>query len=315
MYDMDSYVVGDNLDLLKKLEDDSVTLCYLDPPYNTGRNFGEFNDKFDSMSYYAHEFLKPRLVEIHRALKKDGNVVVHVEPKNSHHVRTVLDEVFGEKKFKNEIVWKSGGNAKNLKQLGRHHDVLIVYSKGTSPVFNPQYIPYDEEYKKRSSAKQMPDSGRWYVTTALHNSQPDGNPRPNLRYEWNGHNKQWYCTKERMQKLHDECRLIYSIKSGVPRIVRYLDEMDGVPIKDLWTDINQIQGSEKLDYPTQKPVKLLERVVKLYSNEGDVVFDPFAGSGTTGRAAIKQGRNYLLFDANEHGKQQFLKSLVKLESA
>ena len=91
--------------------------------------------------------------------------------------------------------------------------------------------------------------------------------------------------------------------------------MDGVPIKDLWTDINQIQGSEKLDYPTQKPVKLLERVVKLYSNEGDVVFDPFAGSGTTGRAAIKQGRNYLLFDANEHGKQQFLKSLVKLESA
>ena len=103
-------------------------------------------------------------------------------------------------------------------------------------------------------------------------------------------------------------RLVYN-KKGIPRIKRYLDEMSGVPIKDLWTDINQIQGSEKLDYPTQKPVKLLRRVLRLYTNEGDGVLDPFAGSGTLGRAANSLSRNYTLIDINEKGKDVFLKSL------
>ena len=111
-----------------------------------------------------------------------------------------------------------------------------------------------------------------------------------------------------MQSLHDDDRLVYN-KKGIPRIKRYLDEMSGVPIKDLWTDISQIQGSEKLDYPTQKPVKLLQRVVSLYSNEHDKVLDPFAGSGTLGRAAIALKRSYTLIDINEKGKDIFLKSL------
>ena len=304
---MNEFLIGDNLEILKSLDDNSFQMIYMDPPYNTGRDFGEFKDKFASMKSYADEFLKPRLVEMRRILRDDGNIIVHVEPRNSHYVRLVLDEVFGESKFKNEIVWKSGGNAKNLKQLGRHHDVLIVYAKSSKSVFNPVYKPYDEEYKKRSSAKQE-STGRWYVTTAIHNSQPDVNPRLNLRYEWNGIHKQWYVSKEKMQSLHDDNRLVYN-KKGIPRIKRYLDEMNGVPIKDLWTDINQIQGSEKLDYPTQKPVKLLRRVLRLYTNEGDRVLDPFAGSGTLGRAANSLNRNYTLIDINEKGKDVFLKSL------
>ena len=301
------FLVGDNLKTLQSMEDNSVQMIYLDPPYNTGRNFGEFQDKFPSMKSYALDFLKPRLLEMRRILKETGNIIVHVEPKNSHHVRMVLDEVFGEKKFRNEIVWKSGGNAKSLKQLGRHHDVLIVYSKGKNSVFNPIYKPYDEQYKKRSSAKQQED-GRWYVTTAIHNSQPDVNPRVNLRYEWNGHSKQWYVSREKMKTLNEQGRLVYN-KKGIPRIKRFLDEMDGIPVKDLWIDINQIQGSEKLNYPTQKPVKLLERVVRLYSNEGDRVLDPFAGSGSLGRAAIALKRKFILIDINEKGKKIFLESL------
>ena len=227
-------------------------------------------------------------------------------------MRFSLDRVFGAKNFKNEICWKSGGNAKNKKQLGRWHDTIVVYSKTNKGKFNPIYLPYDEEYKKKSSVKveevQL-DSGetieKEYVTTAIHNSQPDINPRKNLRYEWKGHHKQWYVSKEKMQTLHDQNRLQYSLKSGTPRIKRYLDEMSGVPVRDLWIDINQIQGPEKLDYATQKPVKLLQRIVKLYSDEGDLVLDPFAGSGTTGRACIKESRNYLLIDISPKAKIVF----------
>ena len=307
-FSTNEFMVGDNLEILKQLPDECVKLVYLDPPYNTGRNFGEFQDSFPSMKSYATDFLLPRLHECHRILTKDGNIVVHVEARNNHHVRMVLDEVFGEKNFRNEIIWKSGGNAKNKKQLGRYHDNLSVYSKGKNPKFNPLYHPYDDEYKKKSGAKLCEDRDEWYVTTALHNSQPDVNPRPNLRYEWNGHFQQWYTSRSRMEKLHAGNRLQYN-KKGVPRVKRFLNEMEGIPVRDLWTDINQIQGSEKLDYPTQKPVRLLERILTLYSDAGDLVCDPFAGSGTLGRAAKNLQRNYLLIDMNAKGKEEFLKSI------
>ena len=109
-----------------------------------------------------------------------------------------------------------------------------------------------------------------------------------------------------MQALHEDDRLQYN-QRGVPRIKRFLEEMEGIPIRDLWIDINQIQGSEKLNYPTQKPVKLLERIVQLYSDEGDLVLDPFAGSGTTAHAAALHNRRYLMIDINENGKIEFLK--------
>jgi adenine-specific DNA-methyltransferase len=147
-----------------------------------------------------------------------------------------------------------------------------------------------------------------YVTTAIYNAQPDVNPRLNLRYTWNGHYKQWYVLKENMQTLHDDNRLEYN-KDGIPRIKRYLDEMDGVPLRDIWTDINNVQSNEKLDYATQKPIKLLERIIKLYSNKDALCVDIFAGSGTLGRAAINLDRNYLLFDINNKGKEIFIKSI------
>ena len=308
-----SFLVGDNLEILKSLPDNSVDLVYLDPPYNTGRNFGEFEDAFPSMLAYASDFLKPRLKECHRILKNDGNIIVHVEARNNPYVRFALDEVFGEKNFRNEIIWKSGGNAKNKKQLGRYHDNLSVYSKSNKPKFNPLYQPYDDEYKKKSNAKLCESRKEWYVTTALHNSQPDVNPRPNLRYEWNGHYHQWYVSLEKMKALHDDDRLQYN-KKGIPRIKRFLNEMEGIPVRDLWTDINQIQGSEKLNYPTQKPVLLLERILKLYSNPGDLVCDPFAGSGTLGRAAINLKRDYLLIDVNSHGLDEFNKSISQTQN-
>ena len=130
----------------------------------------------------------------------------------------------------------------------------------------------------------------------------------NLRYSWNGFEKQWYVSKEKIQKLHDENRLEYN-KDGLPRIKRFLDEMEGVPLRDIWCDISNIQYNEKMNYATQKPVKLIERIIELYSNENDLCLDIFAGSGTLGRACINKKRNYILFDINSKGKELFLESI------
>jgi len=305
---MNSYLVGDNMALLADMGDQSIDFIYFDPPYNTGRDFSDFNDKFESMQSYSFDFLKPRIEECRRVLKKDGNILIHVEPRCSHRVRIVLDEVFGEDKFKNEICWVTGGNAKNKTKLNRYHDTLMVYGKSRKSKFNPMYKPYDEVYKKSSSAKMCEFRNEWYITTAIHNSQPHINPRPNLQYEWHGHKKQWYASLKRMKKLHNDNRLKYN-KKGIPRIKRYLSEMEGIPIRDVWDDINNVQSPEKLDYATQKPVKLLERILKMYTNDGDLVLDIFAGSGTTGRAAIKCNRNYILIDINQKGKEIFKSSL------
>lgn len=308
---MNNYIIGDNLELLKSTESKSIDLVYLDPPYNTGRDFGDFIDKFESMTSFRENFIRPRLVECHRILKNTGNIVVHVDPTISHHIRIVLDDIFGEKKFVNEVAWVTGGNAKNKKKMNRFHDTIIFYKKSNKSIFNPQYLPYDDRYKKSSNVKVCKKTDKEYVTTAIHNSQPNVNPRMNLRYEWNGHKKQWYVSKEKMQKLHDENRLQYN-GNGVPRIKRFLEEMEGIPIRDVWSDINNTQKPEKLDYATQKPVKLLQRIISMVSNKGDTVLDPFAGSGTTGRASILLERNYILFDISEKGKQQFEKSLKKI---
>ena len=222
-----------------------------------------------------------------------------------------MDELFGEKKFVNEIAWVTGGNAKNKKKMNRWHDTIIVYKKSNKSKFNPIYLPYGAEYEKKNNVKICSIRNEKYVTTAAHNSQPDVNPRMNLRYEWMGNKRQWYLSKEKMQKMHDDNRLEYSEKTNTPRIKRYLKEMDGVPIRDVWSDIKNMQAKEKLDYATQKPVKLLQRIVKMFSDEGDTLLDPFAGSGTLGRACIDLGRNYVLFDISEKAKNKFYESLDK----
>jgi DNA modification methylase len=294
------------MDLLKKTENDSVDLIYFDPPYNTGRNFYDFNDKFTSKEEYI-KFIELRIYECRRVLKNTGTIVIHVEPKISHHFRVMCDKVFGDNQFRNEIVWQTGGNAKNKYKLNRYHDIIMVYSKTNNQIFNPIYFKYDDEYRKKSNIKMCDTHNKEYVTTAIYNAQPNVNPRPNLRYAWNGVEKQWFVSKEKMQSLHDDNRLVYNI-DGIPRVKRFLDEMEGIPLRDIWCDINNVQSSEKKNYATQKPVKLLERIVNLYTNEDAVCLDIFAGSGTLGRACANTHRNFILFDINNNGKEVFLES-------
>lgn len=309
---MNQYMVGDNLDLLQGIPDQSIDLVYMDPPYNTGRDFFYFQDKIANFP----EFMRLRIRECHRVLKKTGNIVIHVEPRISHHIRFICDDIFGESNFKNEIVWNSGGNAKNKHQLGRNHDTIIVYGKSAKSKFYPLYKPYDEKYKK--GLKMCAHHNMLYSTSAAHNSQPEVNPRPNLTYEWNGHVKQWYMTSDKMQELHDDHRLEYNA-AGIPRIKRFADEMEGIPVRDTWDDLSNIQQGEKTRYATQKPVKLLERILALYSEPGDVCMDPFAGSGTLGRAILhmngtddEKKRKYILLDINPEGKEVFMSTLANV---
>jgi len=302
-----NYYIGDNIVLLNQLTNETIDLIYFDPPYNTGRNFYDFDDKFKNKEEYI-QFIKLRIHECHRVLKNTGSLVIHIEPKISHYFRFMCDEIFGENNFKNEIVWQTGGNAKNKYKLNRFHDTIIVYSKTNNQIFNPIYFSYDAEYKKKSNVKMCDIHKKEYVTTAIYNAQPDVNPRMNLRYTWNGFDKQWYVTKDKMEKLHNEKRLEYN-KDGLPRIKRFLDEMEGIPLRDIWCDINNVQSGEKINYATQKPVKLVERIVDLYTNENDVCLDIFAGSGTLGRACINKSRQYILFDINHKGKELFLENM------
>lgn len=293
-----SFYVGDNLELLNKVKSETVHMIYFDPPYNTGRNFHYFKDKFADFP----KFMEERIKECHRVLKKDGNIIIHVEPRISHHIRIICDKIFGYTNFKNEIVWHSGGNAKNKYQLGRNHDTIIVYGKSSNSKFFPLYKPYTDEYKK--GLKMCPYHKKLYSTSAAHNSQPEVNPRPNLIYEWNGNIRQWYFSNEKIKLLHDDNRLEYNT-AGIPRIKRFLDEMEGIPVRDTWDDISSIQNGEKTKYATQKPIKLLERILALYSCEGDLCMDPFAGSGTLGRACILMKREYILFDINPEAKMVY----------
>ena len=304
---INQYVIGESAELLSQIDSGSVDLIYGDPPYNTGRDFFHFSDRFTSIEDYRDKLMLPILRECKRVLKPTGNIVIHIEPRISHHIRFMLDEVFGSSKYVNEVAWVSGGNHHSTKQMQRNHDTLLIYKNGTTSFYQPEYLPYRQEdidKAKICSVRKEP-----YTTSALVNRQADVIQRPNLRYEWNGNYEQWWVSKEKMQQLHDDSRLEYSANTGIPRVKKYYSEMRGIPIKDVWSDIKQIQAPEKLDYATQKPVKLLERVVNMFSPEGGVVLDPFAGSGTTGRACIKTNRDFILLDINDDGKKLFESSI------
>lgn len=307
---INEYLVGDNIILLNEI-DKKINLVYIDPPFGTGRDFYYFNDKWKNIPDFIEEFIKPRIEIIYEKLDPNGTLIIHIDSYASHYIKVLLDKIFNLNNFRNEIVWVTTGNKKSKDKLQRSHDTLLVYSKSKKYTFNQLYLPYDKEYRASNNIKT--DQRGEYVTTAAHNSQPDVIKRENLRYEWNGHVQQWWCGIDRMTKLHEEDRLVYN-KKGIPRIKRYLNEMQGIPIRDVWQDIGSIQSPEKTEYATQKPLKLLERIVNMYSNENDIVLDCFAGSGTTGIACKKLKRNYILIDINDKGKEVFGQRLKNMEN-
>lgn len=236
-----------------------------------------------------------RLQELHKKLKSTGSLYLHCDPTASHYLKLVLDAVFGADHFVNEIVWQRT-NAKShaFTRFPSAHDILLCYRKGETSVWNPQYLPHSEKLLKSHYSNVEEGTGRRYTLGDTLNPNKD---RPNLTYEWKGHTRVWRWTREKMQQMHDAGLLHYTA-TGMPRQKRYLDEMEGTPLTSVWTDISPInsQAQERLGYPTQKPVALLERIVSASSNPGDVVLDPFCGCGTAIDAAQKLGRQWIGID-------------------
>jgi len=243
-----------------------------------------------------------RMTEMWRVLKPTGSLYLHCDPTASHYLKVILDSTFGPENFIGEIVWKrygAHGNAANA--YGAVHDVILFYGKTRNITFNKQFVPYAKEYAE-SRFRLMDDSGRRYQEQNLSNPAP----RPNLKYAYtasNGvtyqpHSNGWKCELERMKQLDAEGRLHFpKDPRGRLRLKMFLDECEGVPVQDLWTDIFLPSSSkERIGYPTQKPLALLERIIRSSSNEGDVVLDPFCGCGTAIEAAEKLKRTWIGVD-------------------
>lgn len=241
-----------------------------------------------------------RLVELHRVLKPTGSLYLHCDPVASHYLKIILDTIFGPQNFRNEIIWKRTSAHSDTKQgnvlhMGRIHDIILYYTKSDRAVKNEVYQPYDQTYVDGFYKYKDPD-GRRYRLGDL--TGPGGAAKGNPQYEFLGVIRYWRYKKERMDELYRQGRIVQTKPGTVPQYKRYLDEMSGTSLQDLWDDISPVgaQVAERLGYPTQKPVALLERIIQASSNPGDLVLDPFCGCGTTVVAAQKLGRRWIGID-------------------
>jgi site-specific DNA-methyltransferase (adenine-specific) len=245
------------------------------------------------MAYLA--MMAVRLVELHRVLKDTGSLYLHCDPTASHYLKLVLDAVFGAENFKNEIVWKrTSPKGQAFTRFASNHDTLLFYQRSSRAAWNASYLPHSDDYLERYNLTDEV-TGRRFQATSLIN--PNTN-RPNLTYEFGGHTRVWRWTRERMEAAREAGLIYFPPGGGIPREKRFLDEQEGVPISDVWTDIPPLnsQAQERLGYPTQKPRALLERIIAASSNEGDVVLDPFCGCGTAVDAGQKLGRQWIGID-------------------
>jgi len=251
------------------------------------------------MAYLA--MMAPRLVELHRVLKPTGSLYLHCDPTASHYLKMVLDGVFGKENFVNEIAWKRTTTKNDYKQGAfnwpRIHDVIFYYSKSaaTKPTFTQPFAQYSDEYISVKYRYHDAD-GRIYRLDNL--AAPGAGSRGHPTYEFMGVTRYWRYNKEKMEGLLKQGRIVQTKPGTVPQYKRYLDEVSGIAVGDLWDDVAPInsQAQERQGYPTQKPQALLERILEASSNVGDAVLDPFCGCGTTIHAAQKLGRQWIGID-------------------
>ena len=301
---------GDNLEQLKKLPDACVDLIYIDPPFNSNRNYevfwGEtkekrsFEDRHENTRAYI-DYMRPRCEQMARVLKKTGSFYYHCDWHASHYVKVMLDEIFGENNFVNEIIWQRTSAHNDPRQYGRIHDTIFYYSGGdeTKRTWNQQYDAIDERFFEAHDF-ELDGDGRKFrkrdLTAPAHADSASG------QYSWKDKlppkGRMWSYTEENMRKLESEGRIVYT-KTGMPRLKIFVEDLKGIPLQSIWTDPDlwlNAASKERLGYPTQKPLALLERIIKTSSNENDIVLDAFCGCGTALVAAQKLKRQWIGID-------------------
>lgn len=265
--------------------------------------FKEFMGPSNLMAYLT--MMAVRLVEMHRVLKMTGSLYLHCDPTASHYLKVLLDQVFGVEHFRNEVIWKrQSAHSDATTKFSDVADIILFYAKTKNALFLPQFAGHDPAYVEKFYRFDDEDGrGRYRL-----GDMASPNPRPNMMYEWLGFPcpaKGWRYQRETMQRLHDEGRIYYPrLPDGTfdttkrPALKRYLAEQEGSIVTNVWMDITSLHSSdaERIGYPTQKPVALLERIIRASSNVGDVIMDPFCGCGTAIAAAEKLGRRWIGID-------------------
>ena len=251
----------------------------------------------DMLAYLA--MMAPRLVELRRTLKPTGSIYLHCDSTASHYLKMLIDAIFGPENFRNEIIWKRSHAHSDSRQGSRHFgrvtDTILFYSRDRVATWNVQYTAYDQDYIDRDYRRTDPDGRRYRIDNI---QGPGGAAKGNPYYEVMGVKRYWRYSKEKMDALIRQGRIVQTRPGAVPQYKRYLDEMPGVPAQNLWGDLPVLnnRSKEALGYPTQKPESLLERVISASSNEGGTVLDPFCGCGTTIAAAQQLGRQWIGID-------------------
>ncbi|MGZ8227309.1 MAG: site-specific DNA-methyltransferase [Methylococcaceae bacterium] len=302
-------IFGDNLLALKAIYNDQrganrygtknkIKLVYIDPPFATKQDFMKDREKAyrdKVMGAQFIEFIRERLILLREILADDGAIYVHLDQKKGHYIKTIMDEVFGEFNFHNEIIWKrtpfAGSSKARSKKYPVNHDSIFFYAKSENYRFVQQYVDYSEDYKSRFKYE---DEIGFYRKTLLKT-----------------------YSKETELRLKDEGKFLPPEKEGAyPSYKQYLHESKGKQIEDIWTDINLTNpmAIERIEYPTQKPEDLLERIIKASSNENDIVLDAFAGSGTALAAAEKLNRRWIGMDCGKLAIYTIQKRLLNLTS-
>lgn len=314
----------ENLRRLSQFPSECIDLIYLDPPFFSNRIYEviwgdeaevrSFEDRWEGGIQVYIDWMKDRVLEMQRILKPTGSIYLHCDPTASHYLKVMLDGVFEPRRFRTEIVWKRSSAHSDAKQgrrqHGRIHDVIFFYTKGPEATWNTLYTPYDQDYLDRDYRRTDPDGRRYRIDNL---QGPGGEAKGNPFYEVMGVSRYWRYTKEKMDELIAAGRVIQTRPGAVPQYKRYLDEMPGVPLQDVWTDIPVInnRAKEKLGYPTQKPEALLERIIRSSSDEGQIVLDPFCGCGTTVAVAERLRRQWIGIDISPTAVQLMKRRLMK----
>jgi len=298
---------GDCLHVMRMLPSESIDLIYIDPPFFSGRNYNIlFGDKNEIRSFsdiweggmpgYLI-WLNTRLYEMKRLLKSTGSIYVHLDWHAVHYVKCEMDKIFGYENFINEVIRKRQTSHNDARQgmrfMRRLHDTLLLYSKASSYKWFHQYEQYDPDYVARNYRYVEEETGRRYSLGDL--SGPGGEAKGNPYYEFLGVRKYWKYNKAKMEEFYRTGRVMQTKPGNVPREKRYLDEMPGVSLPDIWVNISPVQGgsAESIGYPTQKPEAMLEWIIETSSEPGDVVADFFIGGGTTVAVAQRLGRRWV----------------------
>ena len=325
--------------LRQQIEDaGGLKLVYIDPPFDVGADFsmdieigGEtFHKEPNLLEQIAYRdtwgrgadsfisMLYERLILIRDLLSREGSVWVHCDWRVNALVRLALNEIFGTDGFVNEITWQrahtvKGNVGQGSKYLGANTDTILLYSKSSEYTFNSVFLPYSKEYIDTFFKYEEPGTRRKYRLVSM--IGPGGAAKGNPSYEVMGITRYWRYSPATMRDLIAKGMVVQTSPGTVPQRKQYLDEGEGVSIQSLWEDVTGIGASsgERTDYPTQKPEALLERIIKISSNEGDLIADFFIGSGTTAAVAEKLGRKWIGTDLGKFGIHTTRKRLIGVQ--